>query len=283
MASTQIIASTSIFSNPFCDSYNDPEAFGSYTTCQGPPPKPRTSPVVKLRKHIASALTPTIPQHNTNSFRYELFEPDIVSLDFVPEARPITARTGSPPPAARKISRGSLRSNNYMFPERTSSLKMDPFDHDIVTLPFVPEDTYTTTRANLTSSAASSISKSSGASENPIRKLRHLPSRATIANARSSSVATDLLEDNMSNHIPTTKRSRQATATGGGLLHPDGAGQLSAKGCRCQCDCEKCRSGSTNLCQCACYCESCRCKSRKLPNRLLRMFGGKADGGSRNK
>ena len=104
MAFIHTMTASSVIPSPFRDPANQPDAFGSHTSCQGPPAKPHTSPLAKFRKHIASTFAPSDPTMSTQLSNPEPFDPNIVDLSFVPE-RSSSARACSAPPAACKVSK----------------------------------------------------------------------------------------------------------------------------------------------------------------------------------
>lgn len=240
MLSTQTMTSTSIFKSPFHEPPNDPEAFGSYTSCQGPSTKPQTSPVAKIRRHIVSAFAPKHPIHSTDFLKPE---PNIVSLPFVPEFLPTPPRACSPTPPGHQSPRPPATSNSLEpFGALRTDLILDIVADDIPKQP------------------------------KPSRKLRHLSSRATIADTGCAASTTPILEDSMSIPTLTSIQSRPTTAAGDGRHLPNGVGQRGTKGCHCPCSCSKCRYANTKLCNCACWCKNCHCKSRRPPNRFLRIL-----------
>jgi hypothetical protein len=245
MAFAQTVTSSSIFSSPFHDPSNDPEAFGSYTSCQGPPAQLNASPVAKLRRHVASALAPKHPKQNTISLKTRPFDTEIVILDFVPESKPSTTRASSAPPARRNTSKR---------PATSHSLDFGPFDANIVMLPFIADDVHNEPIHN--------------------RKVRRISSRATVASTSWSAAATQSPADDMTTRTMTPYNSRPTTAAGDGGQPPHGAGQPGAKGCQCPCRCAKYHFANIELCKCACSCKNCHCKGRKAPNKILRMLEG---------
>jgi hypothetical protein len=243
--------SSSLFSSPFHDSSNDPEAFGSFTSCQGPPAKPHTSPVAKFRRQIASAFSPKRTKYNLESWKSEPFDTEIVILDFVPEKRSTAERASSAPPAALNLPGPPTPPDG--------SDHFGPFDTDIVIMDFIADDT--PKRAE------------------PSQKLRHFSSRATIADpsrcasqtSHTSSTAC-LLEDSLSFRTMTPDSFRPTTAGGGSEDPLKRTGEPEARGCQCRCGWVQCRFASVSLCRCSCSCKDCRCKARKRSNKFLRML-----------
>jgi hypothetical protein len=234
MLSTQTMTSTSIFTSPFHELPNGPEALGSYTTCEGPPPKPQTSPVAKIRKHIISAFAPKYPLHSADFLKPE---PNIVSLPFVAEDPPTPTRAGSPGPAWHRS------------PKRpTTPHKLEPleaFDSD-----------------NMMQISADDIPKQ----PKPSRRLRHFSSRTTIADM-GGAASTTLLRDDMIISTLTPIHSRPNTAAGDLGSLPNNEGPRG-----CPCSFAKCRCANAKLCKCACSCKNCHCKGKKPPNRFLRIL-----------
>lgn len=242
MSSAQTMTSISIFQSPFRDPTNDPEAFGSYTSCEGPPAKGQTSPVAKIRKHIASTFAPKPPTDTTD---YLKPEPDLVSLEWVPEEEPFRARGRSAPPA---------RQNNADMCDRPGGL----------------DSTNALDTINVKNPIAEDIPKQ----PKPSRKLRHFSSRVTIADIDRAVFGSQIPEASASIRPLTPTQTRPTTAGGDSGIFPTGDDQLGTKGCHCPCRCVKCRYANTKLCKCACSCKSCQCKSRKLPNKILRILEG---------
>ena len=242
MSSAQTMTSISVFQSPFRDPTNDPEALGSYTSCEGPPAQGQTSPVAKIRKHIASTFAPKPPTHTTDFLKPE---PDLVSLEWVSEEESFCARARSAPPT---------RQNSSDMHAAPSSL--DPVN---------ASDTM-----NMKNPMAEDVPKQ----PKPSRKLRHFSSRATIADAGRAVFGSQVSEASMSIRPSTPTQTRPTTAGGDGGLFPIGDGQPGTKGCHCPCKCVKCRYANTKLCKCTCSCKNCQCKSRKLPNKILRILEG---------
>ncbi len=241
MSSAQTTTSVGIFQSPFREATNDPEAFGSYTSCEGPPAKGQSSPVAKIRKHIASTFAPKPPTHTTDFLRPE---PDLVNLEWVPEEEPFRARSRSVPPARQHIS--DMHAGPGILDPVNATDTMN-VKHPVAEMPKQPK---------------------------PSRKLRHFSSRATIAEAGRAVFGSQISEASMSIRPPTPTQTRPTTAGGDGGFFPAGDGQPGTKGCHCPCKCVKCRYANTRLCKCACSCKNCQCKSRKLPNRILRILEG---------
>ena len=153
MASTQTMTHTSIFSNPFHDPSNNPEALGSYTGCQGPPAKHHTSAVAKFRKQIASALSTRPSNQNLDIVEFEPFDTEIVILDFVPEDNSKPATGIFAPAEAGKTSPPPVASDTLE--------RLGPFDIDIVIMDYVESD--------------------ERKQPDPSREIRRISSRATIA------------------------------------------------------------------------------------------------------
>jgi hypothetical protein len=239
MLSTQTMASTSFFSDPFHNPRNDPRALGSYTTCEGPATKPQTSPVAKIRKQIISAFAPKHPLHSTDFLKPE---PQIVSLPFVAEDSTPPTRACSPTPACNRNSKRPASSN-----------KLEPlgaFDSN-----------------NMMQTVADDILKQ----PKPSRKLRHFSSRTTIADM-GGAASTSLLRDDTIVPTLTPIHSRPSTAAGDFGYLPRNEGSHGTSGHQCPCSCAKCRCATAKLCKCACSCKNCHCKGRKAPNRFLRIL-----------
>lgn len=236
MSSAQTMTSIGIFQSPFRDPTNDPEALGSYTSCEGPPARGQTSPVAKIRKHIASTFGPKPPTHTTDFLKPE---PDLVSLEWVSEENLFGARARSTPPP---------RQNSSDMHAAPSSL--DP--------------------VNVKNPMAEDVPRQ----PKPSRKLRHFSSRATIADAGRAVFGSQVSEASMGIRPSTPTQKRPTTAGGDGGSFSTGDGQSGTKGCHCPCKCVKCGCVNTKLCKCACSCKNRQCKSRKLPNKILRIFEG---------
>jgi hypothetical protein len=252
MLSTQTATSSSIFSSPFHIPSDDPEGLGSYTSCQGPPAKPHTSPAAKVRRQIAAVLTFVEPKNSANVPLPDPFNPEIVTVDFLPDEQLISKRSSSLPRTACD------ESNPAAFDAVFESIAS--FDPLIANIPFVEDDIFQDCK--------------------PKRKLRHFNSRATIActgqsvqgSTRASSTV-PLLDDDTSTRSATPTIERPATATGDNEDYPPGGSrQPGARGCRCPCGCAKCQFANTNLCRCACSCKNCRCNNRKKSNKFMRIL-----------
>lgn len=179
------MTSSSIFSSPFHPASHDPEAFGSYTSCQGPPAKPHVSPVTKFRRHIASTFAHKRTKRRRDFLRSEPFVPDILNLPFVAEEK--SARV-------RACSASSRVRNPTEPPCRKAFEPLEPFDTDIVMLDFVLEDLL-----NL---------------RQPNRKLRRIVHSTPLTETGQSASTTHLLGDDVSTPTMTSTIDRPATAAG---------------------------------------------------------------------
>jgi hypothetical protein len=244
MAATQTMISSSIFQSPFRDPTNDPEAFGSYTSCQGPSAKPQTSPVAKFRKHLASAFASRHVKNSNDFLTSEPVDPNIISLPFLQEETPISVRACSAPPKEDKF---------RDFPSTSDSLEpFGAFGTNLI-MSFIEEDVHK--------------------QDKPNQKLRHFSSRATLAGEDPSASSTHLLEDGVSTRPSTPNYSRPTTAAGvdgGHSLHR--TGQTGASGCQCPYSGANDHFCNAKLCKCACSCQNYHCKSRTLPKKILRMW-----------
>lgn len=239
MAAMQTMTSNSFFSSPFHEPPNNPEALGSYTSCEGPPARPRTSPVAKIRKQIASTFAPKDPKDYAVFLDSKPFESDILIFDFVPETKSPPKRARSaPPPPERKTPEPRVTSN-ILEP-------CAPLEPNIVSIPFVPETFTKQPKSD--------------------RKLRHFSSCAAIADAGPSASTMHLVEDDMSTQYTTPTNSRPGTAAGAD------AAQSEAKDSDCPCGCLECQFATTNLCKCTCTCKDCHCRSRNLSKRILKLW-----------
>jgi hypothetical protein len=253
MASTQTMTSCSMFTSPFHDPSNDPKAFGSYTSCQGPPANLNTSPVAKIRKHIASTFTPKCSKANSEFLKSKPFDSDILILDFIPEANPPKPAKPAKPAPERAISAPPAARKTYKPPVTSNVLDpFAPFDENIVSISFITDDLPKQPKPN--------------------RKLRHFSSRATIADTSPSTSTSHLLEDEMSTRTLSPINGRPTTAGGDDGPPPTVAGRLGKKACRCSCGCLECHRATTKLCRCVCTCKDCHCRTRNLPQRILRMW-----------
>lgn len=247
------MTSNSAFSNPFHTPSNDPETMGSYTSCQGPPARNHASPVAKLGRQIASALTSKPAKHNTDTWKPEPFDTEVVILDFVAEKKPKT-RTASPaPPSADKIPKPSATPSNLE--------PLWPFDTNVVIIDFVEDG--------------------ERKQSNSDKGLRHISSQATLADpsrsAHSSSPPSsteNLLENITSIRTSTPYESLPATATAGdgGEYSQRDVGRSLMKGCQCHCGCAQYRVTNAKLNRCSCSCKNCRGKHRKLPKKFLKVL-----------
>ena len=242
MSSTQTVSSTSIFRSPFHDPSSNPDAFGSYTSCQGPSPKPQTSPVAKFRKHIASTFAPR-PTHSIDFLTLEPFDPDIVSLPFVPEDKSASAGACSVPPSGHHSSNTPASSTNVE--------PFGAFGTNII-MPSVSDDVH---EQHMSS-----------------RNLRRLSSRATLADIDRSASATYFPDGDFSTRTQTSINRRPTTAAGAGGCRTYHAGLSGTKDCRCPYSYAEYRFANMKLCKCACSSKNCRCKSNKLPNKILRIL-----------
>jgi hypothetical protein len=239
MSATQTMTSSSMFSSPFHNAPSDPEALGSYTSCEGPAAKPQTSPVAKIRKHFTSTFSGKDSKGTTDFLKSKPFDSDIVILDFVPEVKSASSRAGSKSPPCGNTPEPPVNTNHFA-----------PFDSNIVSVPFITEDPFKQRR--------------------PDRKLRHFSSRATIAGTIPSESTSHLMQDDMSARTVTSASRRPSTA-GGISPRPVGAG-VPSRDCQCPCGCPECYSATAKNCKCACSCKDCYCRSRNLSQRLIRRW-----------
>ncbi|KAF7509934.1 hypothetical protein GJ744_007248 [Endocarpon pusillum] len=175
-----------------------PKALGSYTSCEGPPARGQTSPVAKIRKHIASTFAPKPPTHTTDFLKPE---PDLVTLEWVSEENPLCARARSAPPTRQDSS-----------DMRAAPSSLDPVN---------ASDTM-----NVKNPTAEDIPKQ----PKPSRKLRHFSSRATIAGAGRAVFGSQVSEASIAIRPSTPTQTRPTTAGGDGGSYSTGDGQPGTKG-----------------------------------------------------
>lgn len=236
------MTSSSIFSSPFHDASRDPEAFGSYTSCQGPPAEPHVSPVAKFRRQIASTFTTKPSKRNMDFLKSEPFVPDILSLPFVAEEELRPADGCSAFPGERKTTK----------PPSTCNIvePFEPFDTNIVMLDFIHDD--------------------ARKQRQPNRKLRRLSSRPTLAGTEQSASAIDLLRDDTSTHGSTFNITRPTNTAVASNCPPHDVGQPGQNAVNVHTDAPD-AAPPTNRghCRCAYPCQDCRRQSERLCNNFL--------------
>lgn len=243
MASIQIMTSSSIFTSPFHDASRDPEAFGSHTSCQGPPAEPHVSPVVKFRRHIASTFATKPSKRNMDFLKSEPFVPDILSLPFVAEEKSRPADGCSTFPGERKTTKPPATCNIFE--------PFEPFDTNIVMLDFIPDDVRKQRQPNW--------------------KLRPLSSRPSLAVTRQSASAIDLLGDDTSTPGSTFTITRSRIAAVSSKCVPHGVGQPGQNAVSVPADAADAAPPTNRRhCRCDYLSKNCRCQSERLRNSMLR-------------